>query len=67
MIKKLCKSFVQLQMILTLIIKAKLNIIVVLISRALIYSYFNHNEFVSVNVLRKYDDMRKKIKNSNNI
>ena len=35
----------------------------VLICKSLIVSYINHNEFVSVNnVLRKYNEMRNKIK-----
>ena len=53
-----------------LLVKAKLNTIEVLISKALIYSYINHNEFVSVNavnnVLRECNDMTKKIKNLRN-
>ena len=36
----------------------------VLISRALIFSYITHDEFVSVNdVLRKFDDMKEEFKN----
>ena len=47
--------------------KAKLNTIEVLISKAVIDSYSNHDEFVSVNnVLRKYNEMQEKIKNSEN-
>ena len=53
-----------------LLVKGKLNTIEVLISKALIDSYINHNEFVSVNavnnVLREYNDMTKKIKNLRN-
>ena len=41
-----------------------LNVIEVLISKALIASYISHNEFVSVNtVLREYNEMKKGIKN----
>ena len=47
--------------------KPKLNIIEVLISRALIDSNISHDEFVSVNnVLKEYDDIKGEIKNSNN-
>ena len=47
--------------------KTKLNTIEVLISKAVIDSYSNHDEFVSVNnVLRKYNEMQEKIKNSEN-
>ena len=46
--------------------KTKLNIIEILISRALIDSNIIHDEFVSVNnVLKEHDDMKKEIKNSN--
>ena len=39
----------------------------VLISKALIDSYLSHDEFVSVNnVLKEYNNMNKKIENSNN-
>ena len=39
----------------------------VLISKALIDSYLSHDEIFSVNnVLKEYDDMNKKIENSNN-
>ena len=48
-----------------LLVKAKINTMEVLISKALIDSYINHNEFVSVNavnnMLREYNDMTKKI------
>ena len=45
--------------------KDKLNIIEVLISKALIDSYISHDEFVSVNNLfRKYNEMKIEIKNS---
>ena len=47
--------------------KPKLNIIEVLIFRALIDSNISHDEFVSVNnVLKEYDDIKGEIKNSNN-
>ena len=45
--------------------KNKLDVIEVLISKALIDSYINHDEFVSVNnVLNVYIEMRDEIKNS---
>ena len=45
-----------------LLAKTKLNTIV-LISKALIDSYINHDKFVSVNnVLRKYNAMKEEIK-----
>ena len=48
-----------------LLVKAKINTMEVLISKALIDSYIYHNEFVSVNavnnMLREYNDMTKKI------
>ena len=44
--------------------KDKLNTIEVLISKALVNSYISHDEFVLVNnVLRKYYEMKKEIKN----
>ena len=44
--------------------KDTLNTIEVLISKALIDSYISHYEFASVNnVLRKYNEMKKEIKN----
>ena len=44
--------------------KDKLNTTEVLISKALIDSYITHEEFTSVNnVLRKYNEMKKEIKN----
>ena len=50
-----------------LLAKIKLNIIEVLISKALSNSYFNHVELVLVNnVLREYNEMKKEIKNSEN-
>ena len=45
--------------------KGKLNIIEVMISKALIESYISHDEFISVNdVLREYNEMKEEIKNS---
>ena len=45
--------------------KDKLNIIEVLISKALIDSYISNDEFVSVNnVLREYNKMKEEIKKS---
>ena len=44
--------------------KDKLNTIEVLISKALIESYISHDEFVSINVLREYNEMEEEIKNS---
>ena len=44
--------------------KDKLNTIEVLISKALIDLYISHDGFVSINnVLRKYYEMKKEIKN----
>ena len=43
--------------------KSKLNSIEVLISKALISSTISYDEFVSLNVLKEYDDMIKKWKN----
>ena len=45
--------------------KAKLDTIEVLISKVLINSYINHDEFVSRNsvLLREYNEMKEKIKN----
>ena len=46
--------------------KSKLNTIEVLISKALIELNISHNEFASINnVLKKYDDMKEEVKNSN--
>ena len=48
-----------------LLAKSKLNIIGVLISKALINSIISHDKFISVNnLLKEYDDMKKQIKNS---
>ena len=45
--------------------KDKLNTTEVLIFKALIDSYINHDEFVSVNnILREYNDMKNEIKNT---
>ena len=45
--------------------KDKLNIIEVMISKALIESYISHNEFFSVNdVLREYNEMKEESKSS---
>ena len=53
---------------LLLLVKIKLSTIEVLISKALINSYTNHDEFVSVNnVLGEYNEMREKIKNPENV
>ena len=50
-----------------LLAKTNLNAIEVLICKALINSYINHEEFISVNnVLRKYNEMKKEIKNPEN-
>ena len=46
-----------------LLAKSKLNSIGVLISNALIDSIISHNEFVLINVLKEYDEMKKEIKN----
>ena len=43
--------------------KDKVNIIEVLIYKALIDSFINHDEFISVNnVLREYNEMKEEIK-----
>ena len=48
--------------------KPKVNSTEFLIFKALIDSVINHYEFVLIdNVLKAYDDMKEKIKNSNNI
>ena len=53
-----------------LIAKTKLNTIDVLISKALIYSYINHGEFINHNyidnLLRECNKVKEKIKNSEN-
>ena len=43
--------------------KDKLNTIEVLNSKVLIDSYISHDEVVSVNVLRQYNEMKEEIKN----
>ena len=47
-----------------LLVKSKLNSIEVSISKALIESNISHDEFVLINMLKEYDDMKKEIKNS---
>ena len=42
--------------------KYKLKAIEILISKALIDSYISHDEFVSINVLREYKEMKREIK-----
>ena len=47
-----------------LLAKTKLNIISVLISKALIDSYINHDKLVSANnLLREYSEMKEEIRN----
>ena len=47
--------------------RAKLDTIKVLISQALINSYFRHGEFVSVNnILRESNETKKEIQNPQN-
>ena len=43
--------------------KDKLSNTEVLISKSLIDSYTSHDEFVTVNVLREYNEMKEEIKN----
>ena len=44
--------------------KSKLDIIEVLVSKALVDSYISHDEFVSVNdVLRENNELKEEIKN----
>ena len=51
-----------------LLAKTKLNSIEVLISKALIDSNSNHDEFVLINnVSKEYDDMKEEIKNLNSL
>ena len=45
-----------------LIRKDKFKAIEILISKALIDSYISHDEFVSINVLREYKEMKREIK-----
>ena len=50
-----------------LLVNNKLNTTKSLISRALIVSYINHDEFVlENNLLREFDEIKEKIKNSQN-
>ena len=50
-----------------LLAKAKSDTIEVLISKALIDSYINHDELILVNnVLRQYNEMKEEIKNPEN-
>ena len=50
-----------------LLVKTKLNAMEVFISKALIDSCINHDEFVSVNnALREYNEMKEEIKNPEN-
>ena len=50
-----------------LLAKTKSNTIEVLISKAWIDSYINHNEFDSVNkIIREYNEMEEKIKKFKN-
>ena len=48
-----------------LLAKTMLNTLEGLVSNALIDSGISHDELVSVNVLKKYDDMKEEIKNAN--
>ena len=51
-----------------LLVKVKLDKIEVLVSKALIDSYISNDEFVSVNnVLREYNEMKKRNKNTRNL
>ena len=45
--------------------KTMLNTLEGLVFNALIDSGISHDELVSVNVLKKYDDMKEEIKNAN--
>ena len=49
-----------------LLAKSKLNSIEVLISEALIDSVISGHEFVLINVLKRYNEMKEKIKNLKN-
>ena len=49
-----------------LLAKSKLNDIKVFISKALINSNISHDEFVLINVLKEYGEMKEEIKNVNN-
>ena len=48
-----------------LLAKSKLNNIEVLISKALTDSNISHDEFVLINVLKEFYDMKEEIKHSN--
>ena len=48
-----------------LLAKSNLNCAEVLISKAFIDSYISHDAFVLINVLKEYDDIKKKLKNLN--
>ena len=43
--------------------KSKLSSLEVLISKALIDSNVSHDEFVLINVIKEYDEMKEEIKN----
>ena len=45
------------------LLKSKINSIEVLISKTLIEFYISHDDFVLVNRLKVYDDMKEEIKN----
>ena len=46
--------------------KSKLNVVEVLISKALIYSSIIHDDFILINnVPKEFDNIKKEIKNSN--
>ena len=46
-----------------LLAKSKLNSIEVLISKVLIDSVISHDEFVLINVLKEYNEMKEEVKN----
>ena len=46
-----------------LLAKTKLNSIEVLISDTLINSDISHDKFISINVLKEYDEIKEKVKN----
>ena len=46
-----------------LLAKSKLNSMEVLLSKALIDSVISHEEFILINVLKQYNEMKKEIKN----
>ena len=47
--------------------KTKSNNIKLIISKTLSVSYISHDEFVLVNVSKKYDDIKEEIKNQKNV